>query len=106
MKGASYTLFLELCLGIQMNYEYIYNPAFVSTEGIGMDIGDIVKQKRTALDWTQTALEEKSGVTQSMISKLESGEAENVSIGVLRKLAKALKCSLIDLLPEQDKTKR
>jgi transcriptional regulator with XRE-family HTH domain len=38
-----------------------------------------------------------------MISKIENGSAENVSIDVLRKLARALNCSLVDLLPEADK---
>ncbi len=68
-----------------------------------MQIGDIVKRKRADLNLTQRDLEEKSGVTQSMISKVEGGNADNVSIGILRKLAKALNCSVIDLLPESDK---
>lgn len=54
----------------------------------------------------QKELESRSGVTQSMISKVEGGSAENVSIDVLRKLAKALNCTLVDLLPEADKRKR
>lgn len=68
-----------------------------------MQIGDILKRKRLDLDLTQQELEDRSGVTQSMISKLEKGNAENVSIDVLRKLAKALNCLLIDLLPKEDK---
>ncbi len=70
-----------------------------------MRIGDILKSKRTALELTQEDLFNRSGVTQSMISKLEKGRTENVSIDVLRKLAKALNCLLIDLLPEEDKTR-
>jgi len=70
-----------------------------------MQIGDIVKRKRTDLKLTQKGLEERSGVTQSMISKVEAGDADNVSIEILRKLAKALNCSVIDLLPESDKKK-
>lgn len=38
-----------------------------------------------------------------MISRIESNSAENVSIEVLRKLAHALNCTLIDLLPDKDK---
>jgi len=68
-----------------------------------MQIGDIVKGKRLDLSLIQKELELRSGVTQSMISKIENGSAENVSIDVLRKLAKALNCSLVDLLPETDK---
>ncbi len=70
-----------------------------------MQIGDIVKRKRAGLNLTQKGLEESSGVTQSMISKVEAGNADNVSIEILRKLAKALNCSVIDLLPESDKKK-
>ncbi|MCK9620858.1 MAG: helix-turn-helix domain-containing protein [Methylobacter sp.] len=68
-----------------------------------MQIGDIVKCRRLDLSLIQKELESRSGVTQSMISKIENGSAENVSIDVLRKLARALNCSLVDLLPEADK---
>jgi transcriptional regulator with XRE-family HTH domain len=70
-----------------------------------MQIGDIVKKRRLDLGLTQQELWDRSGVTQSMISKFEGGSADNVSIVVLRKLAKALNCALIDLLPEEDKRK-
>lgn len=68
-----------------------------------MQIGGIVKSKRLALGLTQKELEERSSVTQSMISKIEGGSADNVSIEILRKLARALQCALVDLLPEEDK---
>lgn len=68
-----------------------------------MQIGSIIKNRRLDLRLTQKELEDKSGVTQSMISKIEGGSAENVSIDILRKLAKALNCALVDLLPEEDK---
>lgn len=68
-----------------------------------MQIGGIVKSRRLALGLTQKELEERSGVTQSMISKIEGGSADNVSIEILRKLARALQCALVDLLPEEDK---
>ncbi|MBF6650226.1 helix-turn-helix domain-containing protein [Methylobacter sp. BlB1] len=71
-----------------------------------MQIGDIIKRKRLELGLVQKELEVRSGVTQSMISKVEGGSAENVSIDVLRRLAKALNCTLVDLLPEADKKQR
>jgi transcriptional regulator with XRE-family HTH domain len=71
-----------------------------------MQIGDIIKRKRLELGFVQKELENRSGVTQSMISKVEGGNAENVSIDVLRRLAKALNCTLVDLLPETDKKQR
>jgi transcriptional regulator with XRE-family HTH domain len=71
-----------------------------------MRIGDILKNKRRSLGLTQQELENRSGVTQSMISKLEQGQAENISIDALRKLAHALSCLTIDLLPEKDKIRK
>ena len=68
-----------------------------------MQIGGLIKTKRLSLGLTQQELEARSNVTQSMISKLEKGIADNVSIDILRKLAKAMNCALIDLLPEEDK---
>ncbi len=68
-----------------------------------MTISDIVRKKRRTLKLSQQELEKRSSVTQSMISRIESSDAENVSIDLLRKLATALECKLIDLLPESDK---
>lgn len=68
-----------------------------------MHVGNILKERRLELGFTQQELEERSGVTQSMISKLEKGTAHNISVEALRKLAKALNCSVTDLLPEEDK---
>ena len=68
-----------------------------------MHIGNILKEKRIELSLTQQGLEQRSGVTQSMISKLEKGAAHNISVEVLRKLAKALDCKVVDLLPDSDK---
>ena len=70
-----------------------------------MQIGDLVKNRRRDLGLTQQELEDRSGVTQSMISKLEKGAAPNISVDALRKLAKAMNCALVDLLPEEDRKK-
>lgn len=55
-----------------------------------MHIGHLVKNRRLDLGSTQQELEDRSGVTQSMISKLEKGTAHNISVEAQRKLAKAL----------------
>jgi len=68
-----------------------------------MKIGNILKNMRHDKGLTQKELAESSGVTQSMISKVEQGVSENISIEALRKLAKSLHCPVIDLLPESDK---
>jgi transcriptional regulator with XRE-family HTH domain len=59
------------------------------------------EKKRLNLNLTQSDLEARSGVTQSMLSCVESGDADNVTVGSLRKLAKALNCALVDLLPKR-----
>ena len=68
-----------------------------------MKIGSILKNRRLDKGLTQKELAESSGVTQSMISKVEQGVCENISIEALRNLAKSLHCPVIDLLPESDK---
>ncbi len=96
----------EIKLSYCILNEYIHiMPSISLMTTYLMQIGDIVKRKRADLKLTQRDLEESSGVTQSMISKVEAGDADNVSIEILRKLSKALSCSVIDLLPESDKKK-
>jgi transcriptional regulator with XRE-family HTH domain len=68
-----------------------------------MSIGKNLKRLRQSADLTQTDLARKSGVDQSMISKIERGEFENLTLDTLRSLTKALGCSVVELLPEEDK---
>lgn len=83
---------------------YPYNVIDISLSGSYlMEIGDIIKNQRLDSNLSQNDLAQRSGVTQSMISKIEGGSASNVSIDILRKLAKALNCLVIDLLTESDK---
>lgn len=70
-----------------------------------MRIGAIIKQRREACRWTQTELAERSGITQALVSQIESGD-DNVRIETLRGLARAFGCAVTDLLPEEDKRKR
>jgi transcriptional regulator with XRE-family HTH domain len=68
-----------------------------------MSISRNLKRLRQAADMTQTALSKRSGVDQGMISKIESGEITNLTLDMMRKLTKPLGCSVVDLLPEEDK---
>ena len=70
-----------------------------------MNIGQIIKAKRQALAWTQRDLQRRSGnkLTQAKIAKLENGDQPNVTIDTLRALAEGFGCSVVDLLPEDDK---
>ncbi len=51
-----------------------------------------IKQLREVNGWSQAELARRSGVHQSVISRLESGRSQSVSLGNLEKLAGALEC--------------
>jgi len=70
-----------------------------------MNIGEILKRRRTSKGLTQTELAEKAKIAQSQISQIENSVSDNATIDMLRKLAKALDCVVTDLLPEKDKPK-
>ena len=71
--------------------------------GQKMTIGDIIKRRRKIANLTQVELAERAKISQSQISQIEQGISDNVTIGNLRNLALALKCTVIDLLPDSDK---
>ena len=54
---------------------------------------------------TQNELAEKAKIAQSQISQIENGISDNTTIDMLRKLATALNCTVVDLLPDKDKPK-
>lgn len=57
-----------------------------------------IKKLRKARGLTQVELAERAGVTQVYISSLENGTRKNPSLDLLRKLAKALKTDVAELL--------
>lgn len=63
-------------------------------------LGRRLKELRTAAAMSQRALSRASGVVQSFISKLESGEAAKAAPDIIVALAKALDCPPVDLLGE------
>jgi transcriptional regulator with XRE-family HTH domain len=67
------------------------------------EIADIVKRKREKAGWSQEQLAKRAGVNQANISNLEASRYKDISLSTLRGLAKAFRCQVIDLLPEQDK---
>ncbi len=52
---------------------------------------------------TQAELAAMSGITQQAISKIENGERKNPGALTLYKLAESLKCSIYDLIVEDEK---
>lgn len=79
---------------------------FKSFKLLQMTIGDLLKLRRKALGLTQIELANKANVAQSMISQIERGKSDNVTIGNLRSLAAALDCAVVDLLTEKDKKRK
>jgi len=61
--------------------------------------GKIVREKRLPLEMTQEELAEHADLHFTYISSVERGE-RNITIGNIAKLAKALKCSLRDIMPD------
>ena len=60
--------------------------------------GAVLKKLREEKDLTQVQLAGKADVTQEYIAMIESGTRKNPTIGVLKRLAKALGVSVTDLL--------
>ena len=71
-----------------------------------MSLANNIRNRRLKKRLTQMALAERSGVTQAQISRLESGSEENTTLQSLRGIARALGCSVVDLLPEEDKRRQ
>lgn len=61
--------------------------------------GKIVREKRLALGLSQEKLAELSELHFTYISSVERGE-RNISLGNVAKIARALNCTMKDLMPE------
>jgi len=62
-----------------------------------MDIGEHLKERRSALDLSQSGLAERSGVSASMICDIEGGR-KNPTLKVVSQLAYGLQCTISELL--------
>jgi len=60
--------------------------------------GQLVRQKRLPQGLSQEQLAEIAGLHFTYISSVERGE-RNITLGNIAKIAKALQCSLKDLMP-------
>lgn len=67
-------------------------------------ISKLVNQKRQALDLTIEKLAEKAGVSVSLISRIERGELENISLKKLQAIASALSLTLGDFFTDDTLT--
>jgi transcriptional regulator with XRE-family HTH domain len=57
-------------------------------------LGRRIKKARLRRGWTQSLLAEESGVTQPLVSRLESGKQPDVTTEVAKRLAVALGISI------------
>ncbi len=69
---------------------------------LGMTIQLRIEEFRKRKGWSQARLARESGVNQSVISRLESGEQESTSLPNLAKLAKALEVPAAALIDERE----
>ncbi len=61
-------------------------------------MGTMLRTLRERKGLTQIELAKKAKVTQSYLAKMETGEKTNPSVAVAKRLAKALRVSISDLL--------
>ncbi|ABA56554.1 transcriptional regulator, XRE family (plasmid) [Nitrosococcus oceani ATCC 19707] len=71
-----------------------------------MGVGKNIKGLRIAAGLTQTQLAKEARIDQSGLSKIEREENESVTLPTLRKIAKALDCSVAALLENEDTGKK
>lgn len=64
-----------------------------------------LEELRNRRKFNQQQLANASGVPQPMISQIETGDVKNPTVKTLYKLATALKCTVDDLI-EEDQTTR
>ena len=61
-----------------------------------------IEYYRTRKGWSQAQLARESGVNQSVISRLESGETQSVNLSNLHNLAQALEVPAAALIDERE----
>lgn len=65
-------------------------------------LGQRLKDRREELGWSLRDLEERSGVHNSLIFKIETGRVRDPSLEKVRALADAMDCSATRMLIEDD----
>lgn len=63
-----------------------------------MSLGEYIKEKRNAKNWSQRDLANASGISNAEISRIESGKRKEPSSSVLKDIAIALDIQIEDLL--------
>ncbi|MEI7994032.1 MAG: helix-turn-helix transcriptional regulator [Methylococcaceae bacterium] len=66
---------------------------------------EIIAEKLKQKGWSMNQLAHHSGITQAQISRIMSGKSSNLTLATLRAFARALGCSVVDLLGDEDRKK-
>ena len=66
-----------------------------------MTKGDLIKEKRKALDMTQNDLAERVGVTKATVSRWESGDIQKLKEPVLKELCNTLSIDPLVILRDE-----
>lgn len=70
-----------------------------------MTIGDRIKQKRLNREWSQAYLAERAKIAQPSLCSLETNQTKP-KVETLQKIAKALHCTINDLVGEEEENER
>ena len=65
-----------------------------------MNMGELIKKRRTALKITQKELGQRLNVSQQMIGQWENSTDNNIKLSTLGRIADALDCHILDLLDD------
>lgn len=68
-----------------------------------MKLGEKIRTLRQATGLSQTQVAAKAGIDQGGLSKIERGLTTNLTLEMLRRIARVLGCSAADLLGDEDK---
>lgn len=69
-----------------------------------MNIGENTKKLRTNLGMTQEELSNQIGIGRSMLAQIERG-TKAMSLSLAYEISKVLKCSIYDLLGQEEESK-
>lgn len=58
-----------------------------------MEMGQRIKERRLAMEYTQEELAEKLGMQKSAIAKYENGRVENIKRSIILKMSNILECT-------------
>jgi transcriptional regulator with XRE-family HTH domain len=68
-------------------------------------LAESIRRKRESLGMNLVDVDEITGINRGSLSRMERGE-QRITVNDLRRLAKAYKCTVDDLLPDNDPPRR